>query len=240
VRVKAVIAYDGTQFYGFQRQKSTQNTVEESVEKVLHSLGIEGKIRGSGRTDRGVHASGQVIDFQVPPFWEDLEHLKEILNRKLKYIQFKKISPVDENFHARFSAERRVYRYIFKTSSPSLFERRYISHYSKFDINLLNKSLQLFEGKHDFGFFRKSGTSTHTDVRTIYRAYYKKYRNCHIIYFEANGFLRSQVRLMVEFSMGVALKKFTLTQQLEQLNLQHRYGSRLAPPEGLYLARVVY
>ncbi|HHB94109.1 MAG TPA: tRNA pseudouridine(38-40) synthase TruA, partial [Campylobacterales bacterium] len=84
------------------------------------------------------------------------------------------------------------------------------------------------------------GTITHTNIRTIYRAYYKKYNNYHIIYFEANGFLRSQVRIMVEFAMQVALKKLTIQQQLEQLSLKEKYNIKLAPPEGLYLARIIY
>jgi tRNA pseudouridine38-40 synthase len=240
MRVKAVIEYDGASFRGFQRQKSTKNTVEQSIEEALFSIGIKSKIRGSGRTDAGVHASGQVIDFKLPLFWSNLNRLRDVLNRKLKYISFKHISFVNEDFHARFSAKKRIYRYIFKTSSLSVFEKRYISYYQQFDENLLEKSLKLFEGEHDFSNFLKNGTLTHTNIRTIYRAYYKRYKDYHIIYFEANGFLRSQVRMMVDFALKVALKELTLSNQLEQLKLKNRYSNRLAPSEGLYLARIIY
>ena len=70
-RVKAVIAYDGGSFRGFQKQKSTKNTITTAIETALYSLGIKSKIRGSGRTDAGVHATGQVIDFEIPDFWID-------------------------------------------------------------------------------------------------------------------------------------------------------------------------
>ncbi len=239
-RVKAVIAYDGAYFRGFQKQKETKNTVTTAIEDALISIGIESSINGSGRTDAGVHASGQVIDFVLPPFWRDLNRLKEILNRKLEYISFKHISFVSNSFHARFSAKKRVYRYIFKTTPLSVFEKRYISYYPKFNKELLQESLKLFEGQYDFSLFLKTGTLTHTNIRTIYRAYYREIGNYHIIYFEANGFLRSQVRIMVEFAMMVALNRLTLKEQLAQLKLKKRYSTKLAPPNGLYLARIIY
>jgi len=240
MRVKAVIAYDGASFRGFQKQKSTKQTITTAIEDALISIGITSEIRGSGRTDAGVHATGQVIDFELPIFWQDLKKLKEVLNRKLKHISFKHISWVEDSFHARFSAKRRIYRYIFKTTTPSIFENRYIAHYPKFNQELLIESLKTFEGEHDFTNFLKTGTITHTNIRTIYKAYYKKYNGYHIIYFEANGFLRSQVRLMVEFAMRVALDKLTIQQQLEQLKLKNKYSTKLAPPQGLYLARIIY
>ncbi len=240
MRVKAVIAYDGTHFKGFQKQTSTKQTITTTIETTLKSLGITGEIRGSGRTDAGVHATGQVIDFELPPFWRDLKKLKVELNRKLRYISFKHISQVDDAFHARFSAKKRLYRYIFKTSTPSIFEQNHISYYPNFDAKLLEEALKIFEGTHDFSNFIKTGSITHTNIRTIYRARYKKYQKNHIIYFEANGFLRSQVRMMTEMAMRVALKKITLEKLEEQLDLKERYVTKLAPPEGLYLARVLY
>ena len=240
MRVKASIAYDGSYFKGFQKQKSTKHTITSSIESTLRSVGIEGAIRGSGRTDAGVHATGQVIDFNVPSFWTDLNKLKTALNRKLKHISFKHISWVEEDFHARFSAKKRVYRYVFKTSTPSVFEENYLSYYPKFNVQLLNEALKVFEGEHDFTNFIKTGSITHTNVREIYKAHYKNYKGHHIIYFEANGFLRSQVRMMVEFAMQVALEEQSLLALEEQLILKERHLTKLAPPEGLYLARIIY
>jgi len=80
MRVKATIAYDGSAFYGFQRQTNTPQTVTGQIEAVLKQLHIDTQIVGSGRTDRGVHATGQVIHFDLPDYWQDLEKLRTICN----------------------------------------------------------------------------------------------------------------------------------------------------------------
>jgi len=239
-KVKAVIAYDGGYFQGFQKQKSTPNTITGAIERTLRSLGIHSSILGSGRTDAGVHATGQVIDFQIPSFWTDLNKLKFELNRKLRYISFKHITFVSDDFHSRFSAKKRVYRYVFKTTVPSIFEKNHIAYYPKFDKKLLIEALKTFEGEHDFSNFIKTGSITHTNIRHIFKAHYKPYNNYHIIYFEANGFLRSQVRMMVEAAMQVALGDWEIKELEEQLELKKRYLTKIAPPEGLYLARIIY
>ncbi len=201
MRVKAVISYDGSQYRGFQKQKSTKMTITTEIEDALASLKIHSSIIGSGRTDAGVHATGQIIHFDLPDFWSDLEKLKRSLNRKLKDISFKHISHVANDFHARFSAKKRVYRYVFKTHEPSVFEQKYIAHYQDFNTELLIDALKTFEGKHDFNFFHKTGTVTHTTVREIYHTDYFERNGYHFIYFQANGFLRSQVRMMVHTAM---------------------------------------
>jgi tRNA pseudouridine38-40 synthase len=240
MRVKAVISYDGSAYLGFQRQKSTKRTVSTSIETALSSLQINSEIVGSGRTDAGVHASGQVIHFDIPDFWPDLKKLKLNLNRKLYDISFKQITKVEDDFHARFSAKKRLYRYVFKTTAPSVFEKKYISYYKPFNHALLQKALKCFEGKHDFDFFHKTGSETHTTVREIYYANYKERNGYHYIYFQANGFLRSQVRMMVDAAMQCAKEEMSLIQLQEQIACSHKHTTKLAPPEGLYLAKILY
>ena len=240
MRVKASIAYDGSYFKGFQKQKSTKQTITFEIESALRSVGINDNIRGSGRTDAGVHATGQVIDFEVPEFWRDLNKLKTVLNRKLKHISFKHLCFVDDDFHSRFWAKKRVYRYVFKTSQPSVFEQNYISYFPKFNKEQLQLALKTFEGEHDFSNFIKTGSITHTNIRKIYRVYYRYYRGYYLIYFEANGFLRSQVRMMVAFAMQVAMGEKSLLELREQLTLQKKHSTKLAPAQGLYLARIIY
>jgi len=240
MRVKAVIAYDGNNYKGFQKQKSTTNTITHAIEKALTSLHIDSDIVGSGRTDAGVHATGQVIHFDLPKFWTDLSKLKLNLNRKLNDIQFKHITSVDEHYHARFSAKKRLYRYVFKTKKPSIFEKKYISYYPPFNPLLLQYALKQFVGKHDFNYFHKTGSITHTTIREIYYAKYIQNGDYHFIYYQANGFLRSQVRMMVEASMRVAQERMTLEKLTEQLKCQKKHIDKLAPPEGLYLAKVLY
>jgi tRNA pseudouridine38-40 synthase len=241
IRVKAVIAYDGSNFLGFQKQTTTPKTITHAIEEALHSLQIYSTIVGSGRTDAGVHATGQVIHFDLPEFWKDMKKLKLNLNRKLKEIEFKHISMVSQDFHARFSAKKRVYRYIFKTKKTSIFENKYIAYYPEFNKELLIKALQSFDGEHDFNYFHKTGTVTHTTVRKIYQTNYMEHHNgYHYIYFQANGFLRSQVRMMVETAILCAREEITLKQIEEQLQCQKKHVTKLAPPQGLYLAKILY
>jgi tRNA pseudouridine38-40 synthase len=240
VRVKAVIAYDGSSFFGFQKQNTTDQTITGHLEHALHTLKIDSPIVASGRTDAGVHATGQVIHFDLPPYWNDLEKLKLNLNRKLQEIHVKHITKVADDFHARFSAKRRLYRYVFKTQQPSVFEQKYIAYYDPFDSTLLQQALQSFVGTHDFRYFHKTGSEPHTTIRNVYRAYYRKEGKYHFIYFEANGFLRSQVRMMIESAMQCAKKEMTITELKGQLAGEKRYNHRLAPPQGLYLARIFY
>jgi tRNA pseudouridine38-40 synthase len=241
MRVKAVIAYDGSAFYGFQRQTSTPQTVTQTIEKALKSLQIETKVVGSGRTDRGVHATGQVIHFDLPPFWKDLAKLRQILNRRLTAIFFRQITNVDEAFHARFDAKRRKYRYLIKRTPPTVFERNYLSFYPEnVDLSRLNRALQTFEGEHDFRYFHKTGSDVHTTVRTIYQAYAYHHKGLCIICFEANGFLRSQVRMMVDAAMQCADASLAYGELRSQLKGEGQYTSSLAPAAGLYLAHITY
>ncbi|MCB4748396.1 MAG: tRNA pseudouridine(38-40) synthase TruA [Sulfurovum sp.] len=241
MRVKAIIAYDGSIFYGFQKQRTTPHTITHAIEKILKTLQINTTIIGSGRTDRGVHATGQVIHFDLPDFWEDLEKLRHLLNRKLKGIFFRKITIEKDHFHARFDAKKRLYRYLFKTSQPNVFERNYIAYYKKhFDICLLNSALKYFIGEHDFYYFHKTGSKVHTTRRILYQAGCYCYQGFYVIYFEANGFLRSQVRMMVDAAMMCAYGTLSLDALQAQINTTNRITTTLAPPQGLYLAKIKY
>ena len=241
MRVKAVIAYDGSAFYGFQKQTTTPHTVTQAIEKALASLQIDSAVVGSGRTDRGVHATGQVIHFDLPPFWQDLQKLKLALNRRLDAIAFRHIAFVPDDFHARFGAKRRYYRYLFKTSPLSVFERNYVGYYGEgFDVNTLKAALGYFEGEHDFKLFHKTGSDIHTTVRHIFRTSYYRHKGYHVIGFEANGFLRSQVRMMVEAAMQTAQGRLTRASLQAQLACTQQSITTLAPPQGLYLARISY
>jgi len=240
MRVKAVIAYDGSAFEGFQRQTRTPRTVATAIEKALKNLGIENPITGSGRTDAGVHATGQVIHFDLPDYWHDLAKLQTHLNGQLEAIAIKHIAPVSDDFHARFDARKRIYRYLLSSTLPSVFERRYIAYVPNLDLHKLQHALALFEGTHDFGYFRKSGSETKDDIRTIYQTRLRKIGKYYAIYFEADGFLRAQVRMMLAAAFEVNRGELNLDLLREQLEMHHRHTTHLAPPEGLYLARVIY
>ena len=240
MRVKAVIAYRGEKFYGFQRQKSTTQTVTQAIEEALISLHIDSPIVGSGRTDAGVHATGQVIHIDLPHFWIDTARLKDALNSKLKYISFRTISIVDESFHARFSATRRIYRYIFSPQTVSIFHTDTIAHIPIVNIDKLEEALSEFEGRHDFSYFIKSGSETKDNIRTVYKSRLIKRDHYHYIYMEGNGFLRAQVRMMIGAALEVANDKISIEELRDQLRLRNIYTRKLVPPQGLYLAKVLY
>ncbi len=240
MRVKAVIAYDGSAFEGFQRQTRTPRTVTTALERALNNLGITSPVTGSGRTDAGVHATGQVIHFDLPEYWHNLSKLRTHLNGQLEAIAIKHISLVPDDFHARFDTSRRIYRYLLKETPPSVFERRYVAYVPDLDVQKLGEALTLFEGTHNFGSFKKSGSETKDDIRTVYRTRLKKIGKYYAVYFEANGFLRAQVRMMLAGAFKVSHGELTFEQLKEQLKMHHRHTTHLAPPEGLYLARVIY
>ncbi len=243
MRIKAVVAYDGSAFRGFQRQSYTEETVTGAIEKALGTIGVDVRIVGSGRTDAGVHASGQIVHFDLPKHWgaDRIVQLREHLNKKLKKIYFKHICIANDNFHARFDAKVRIYRYVYKSRAmPSVFESNYISALRVGDEKLLRKALDEFVGTHDFKYFRKTGSDTKDTVRTIYKAFNIERGGYGYIYFHADGYLRSQVRLMVEAASALSTGRIGIEELRSQLQKKERFITKPADPSGLYLARVLY
>ena len=236
MRVAATIAYDGTDYFGSQVQSETKQTIFGIFEAALSSLGIEFRVVASGRTDRGVHATGQVCHFDAPPHWNDLKRLKRALNHKLpSAIHVRSLKWVDEEFHARYSAKKRTYRYILKVGESNPFEAPYVSFVSSLDLQVLQEKMQLFIGEHDFVHFMKQGSQIQSSVRTIYSAFAYKHKGYVILHFSANGFLRSQIRLMV--GALLALDKNSIKEQLEGSKI---HKIKPATSNGLYLAKIKY
>ncbi len=241
MRVKITLSYDGSCFEGYQIQKKTQNTIASKLYKAFKTLNINSKIEASGRTDRGVHATNQVIHTDLPSFWSDLEKLKTFLNRQLlPHIYIKKIEKTSSSFHARYDAKRRVYRYIVSTKEPSVFLTPYVTFVKDLDKERLKEAVKIFEGIHDFEYFKKSGSDTKNFVRKIYKTKVYDYRDFTIFYFEANGYLRSQIRMMVGFLLKISEGKLNANQLKNQLDKKEITSTTLAPANGLYLAKIKY
>ncbi len=236
MRCALTIAYNGANFLGSQTQKSSKNTVLGQLEHVLHQLNIEFRVVASGRTDRGVHATGQVCHIDLPQFWRDLEKLKCTLNGILPpSIHIKKIKAVDDDFHARYSAKKRVYRYIIKEGESNPFEDSFVTFLDNFDFYEIQNKIKLFRGEFDFKQFMKTGSDIKSTTRVIYRAFAYKHKGFIILNFEANGFLRSQIRLMVGALLTLNSDKIT-----EQLTCKKKHKIKPAPSNGLYLAKIKY
>ncbi len=240
MRIKALIAYDGSRFEGFQSQKHTANTIMGHLERSLKNLGISSRIVGSGRTDRGVHATAQVIHFDLPSFW-DLQRFANYFQKSLDpFIKVRGLSLAPPRFHARFDAKSRAYRYILSPTPPTPFEAAYLCYEPHLNKELIAQALKLFEGKHDFAHFMKTGSDTKTSVRTIFRTATYEHNGRFVLYIEGDAFLRAQIRMMVDFLLKIARGELTIHQLQEQLAKKNRYSTTLAPPGGLYLCRVVY
>ncbi len=241
MRVKITLEYDGSKFYGYQIQKKIKNTVAKRIQNSLKILNISDIPIASGRTDKGVHATGQVIHINLPSFWNDLDKLTYSLNKILyPEIRIKRIEKVNKNFHARYDAKKRVYRYIVSAQKPTVFFNSYVTFVKSIDFKSIKESIKLFEGKHDFEYFKKTGSDTKNYIRHIYKADFYKYKDLYIFYFEANGFLRSQIRMMVSFLLQISDGKLSKNELKLQLEKKDIFSTTLAPPNGLYLTKIKY
>ena len=236
MRCALILSYNGTHFLGSQTQKESSNTILGSLESVLKALGIDFKVVASGRTDKGVHATGQVCHIDLPPFWTDLKKLKKVLNEMLpKALHVERIKEVSDNFHARYNAKKRVYRYIIKEGVSNPFNDDYVTFLDSVDFLKVENNIKLFVGTFDFKYFMKTGSDVNSTCREIYKAFAYKHKGYIVLNFEANGFLRSQIRLMVG-----ALLTLDENEIQKQLNCEKRYKIKPAKCNGLYLAKIKY
>jgi len=236
MRCKLTLAYNGTHFLGSQIQKSSSNTIMGTLTHILIKLNIHSKVIASGRTDKGVHATAQVCHIDLPEFWSDLPKLHRVLNEMLPpSIRVKHLKKADENFHARYDAKKRIYRYLLKESPIDPFQNDFITFVDSLNFLTIKKNIQLFEGVHDFKYFMKTGSETENTTRVVYKAFAYRYKDVTILHFEANGFLRSQIRLMVG-----ALLKLNAQELQEQISSQKNYKIKPAKSNGLYLSKIKY
>lgn len=241
MKIFANLAYNGSYFAGFSRQKSAKNTVVNELEAILKSLQINTQVVGAGRTDKGVHARGQAITFEVPDFWSDSKKLSTELNKKLHpKMHIYNLKAVSDNFEIRFHAKSRSYVYLIRQKPYSPFFANY-TWQTNCDFNKAKNAIKLFEGKHDFANFCKAdNTRNNTTIRTMFKTKAFKYSDGIGLYFKADGFLRSQVRLMSAFIVAISCDKLSAKELAIQLECKEKFLTKPAPAEGLYLNKVEY
>lgn len=242
--IKISYSYDGSDFYGFQRQPD-KRTVQGEIERVLNIiLKSEVNLTTAGRTDRGVHARVQVSNFFVDSSVTiPLENLKRAVNKLLPPdIDVFHICEENMDFNARYMPKLRAYEYIL-TWKKDVFSRRYKTYIPK-SINPqeLTKILSVLKGKHDFNNFRIKDENNRTTIREIYKieAYYKN-ENEIGIYIEGSAFLKTQVRIIV----GTALDVYFDRKPADYLQLllnepDKPRKTEVAEPGGLYLTKIEY
>ena len=196
---KMIIAYDGTAYNGWQKQGNTRNTIQGIFENIIsRMLGVPTEIAGSGRTDAGTHAMGQVANFKGKTEMT-AEEIKLYINKYLPSdIAVLDVSEAEERFHSRLNAKRKTYIYKIHNSSVSdVFNQRFVFNYSpKLNIENMKKAADALCGEHDFTSFCSNKRYKKSKVRTVYSIDIEK-NGCDItMTFTGNGFLYNMVRIM--------------------------------------------
>ena len=240
-----IIEYIGSSFVGWQIQKngvSVQSAIEKALSKTLKS---KIKIIGSGRTDTGVNALGQSANFfhkkKIDNFYKFLKSINFFLkNKQISIIHIKKRSL---KFHARHCAKKRQYEYVIlnRLAKPSIDIDRVWFVTKKLDITNMKKAITYFVGTHNFTAFRSSSCSAKSPIRTIDYARIRKKNNKIFIIFQSKSFLQKQVRSMVGCLKYVGEKRWNASQIKKVIKLKKRaYCAPPAPPQGLFLKKVIY
>ena len=242
-RYQVKIAYDGTEFFGMQRQLK-ERTVQGEIERSLRKIGWNKQsILVAGRTDAGVHANGQVISFEMN--WQhSTEKLKKAMNSVLPLdIAAKRVQMAEDDFHPRYDALSRsyVYQIYCKEDRDPILDRFFVRNWPKLDLEVLNKAAKLLIGKNDYSAFGtppKQGGST---LREVFDASWKEDRNRIFFHVKANGFLYHMVRRMVKVQIEIARGAKDVSFISDALEGKFEGVIQgIAPPQGLFLDEVTY
>ena len=244
-RYQILIEYVGTNFRGWQVQKkgkTIQGLIQQKISKILKEKIV---LIGSGRTDAGVHALGQSAHFDCKSKIENLDKFLKstnyFLNRDL--ITILKIKKRSRYFHSRFSAKMRIYKYIIinRIGGPVLEKERGWHVTNNLNLLMMKKAAKKLVGTKDFSTFRASSCRAKTPIKTMKSVKVKSRNNKIEIEFQSKSFLQQQVRSMVGCLKYVGEKKWSVKKFNTVMNKKKRIlCAPPAPPEGLYLARVIY
>lgn len=246
---KLLIQYDGTDFHGWQIQGS-ERTVQGELQRVLSLIeNAEITVAGSGRTDAGVHAEGQVANAKLSKLFSP-EKLRSAINGNLwRDVRILNVEKAADNFHARFSAKGKTYVYrVVNAPVISPFWVRYAHHESRpLDVSRMNEAARLFLGEHDWTAFSSANSDSEDKVRTIseisVESVWDARSNCVIIEFRitGNGFLRYMVRSIVGTILEVGRNEKDLTTiQTAIISGDRNLAGATAPAHGLTLVKVFY
>jgi tRNA pseudouridine38-40 synthase len=244
-RLKLIIAYDGTAFAGWQSQ-AHRNTIQDELERALRKIsGVRIRVHGAGRTDAGVHALAQCAHADLPDRRMSFAHWQNALNgilpNTIRVLRSRFVSP---DFHARFSAKAKTYRYRIWAAPilPPLEINRAWHISSPLDLDLLKAAAKKFVGQHDFrAFAANRGKKEENTIRTIRSVTVRKRGPEIRIEISGEGFLYKMVRLMISAMVQVALQRMAVTEIDGRLKSAGHDSTRFtAPAEGLYLIRVWY
>jgi len=244
-RYQVLIEYVGTNFVGWQIQskgKSIQKLIQTKLSKLIKEKIL---LIGSGRTDAGVHAIEQSAHFECKKEIQNLDKFLKSVNHFVngKNISIIKIKKKNINFHARFSAKQRIYKYIIfnRLSRPSIEKERGWHIIKELDVTLMKKGAKKLLGTKDFSTFRSSNCNAKSPIRTMQSIKINSIKGRIEIQFKSQSFLQQQVRSMVGCLKYLAEKKW----DLKKFDLVFKSKKRIlcappAPAEGLFLEKVIY
>ena len=252
---KLVLEYDGTRYNGWQKQGNTDNTIQGRIENILSKYyNQEIEIHGSGRTDAGVHAKGQVANYKINSKYvgEEISNLtcteiqRELNSYLPEDIRILELDEANERFHARLNAKSKTYRYcIFVSDKRPVFIRKYCMALNSMpDLQAMEAACDKLLGTHDLAPFSDTKTKKST-TRTIYDITFSTEENDGGIYiyidFTGDGFLYHTVRLLVGTLLSIGLGKCsqTIIDEIFEKN-NRKLVPFLAPAEGLFLMKVMY
>ncbi|MCB5953857.1 tRNA pseudouridine(38-40) synthase TruA [Enterococcus sp. CWB-B31] len=242
--IKLTVEYDGGRYLGWQRLGNSDKTIQGKIENVLKQItgtGIE--IIGSGRTDAGTHARGQIANFKMDTLIELPELLSSLNHRLPQDIVVKKAEEVPERFHARYNATGKKYRYhVWNDTIPSAFERNYSFHYmEKLDMTLMNEACRKLIGTHDFIGFSSLKKTKKSTIRTIDELSIQKEGSMLYFTFVGDGFLYKMVRIIMGTLLEIGAGKLPLETIDEVLERKIRSDAGMTvPSQGLFLEEVYY
>lgn len=242
-RYKATVSYDGTHFLGWQKQDQGR-TVQTEIQKVLSQLlDTEIVVQSSGRTDAGVHAIGQVFHFDAKKEL-DIDKFRYALNRLLPDdIHVTEITKAAEDFHARYGAKAKHYRYLINTGEASPFYGHYRYELKRpLDEARVRSAAELFVGTHDFRNFTSKEEDGAGYVREIFSIGIEVKDGVFVFDFIGNGFMRYQVRMMIGVLVAIGLGQEEVdfvTRKMTDTKPRHTVRYK-APAQGLYLVSVSY
>lgn len=241
---KITLQYEGTRYDGWQKQGNTDNTIQGKIETILQKMtGSEVEIHGSGRTDAGAHAMGQVANFHLEEALEP-EQVKEYLNRYLPDdIAVIKAERVQERFHSRLSAKKKIYTYQIETGPKrDVFTRRMQYGLGQpLDTAAMKQAASLLCGTHDYKSFCGNRKMKKSTIRTVESITIKTEGSHVVLSFVGNGFLQNMVRIMTGTLIEVGRGKRKPQSMKDILAANDRQAAGVtAPAEGLCLAGVLY
>ncbi len=242
--IKLLIAYDGSRYNGWQRQENTENTIQGKLETLLSKMtGKMVEIHGSGRTDAGVHAKGQVANFHTDTKMTT-EEIKEYMNEYLPMdIAVLEVKDAAERFHSRLNVKRKTYCYhIWNSQVPNVFARKYSYQVPEpLDLEGMKKAASYLLGTHDFKSFCARKKMKKSTVRMIESIDFQKEGEMIRITYRGNGFLYNMVRILTGTLIEVGKGERQPEEMKEILESQERAKAGFtAPAQGLFMERVDY